>query len=467
MYKEKVCLLCKKYFTPESPNQKYCVNCKDEGRRIADRKRDKIRSRKKNNYKEYDRTCKICGIKFKTCYKKKIYCGSEECEKERKFLNYEKVKYEVYSKRKYKRILNRIKINSIKIIEMTDFINNTNYKVLYYNTDYGVGSHNLIFTLLCPNGHEWETTFHNFKDNNNRCFYCYLKNNYTSRLEKLIRDFLESNYPDLEVIYNDRKQISPKELDFYFPKHKVAVEVCGLYWHSEIAQDTPRNYHYQKMMLCFNKGIRLITIFEDELNNNFDIVISRMLQALGVQKKRIYARKCIVKEIDTTIANIFFKHCHIQGSSTALKIWGLFYKDKLVSVCSVGKVIRKHTSTDGTLELKRFCTLPYTSVIGGVSKLFKKVKQFAVNNGYTLIKSYCDMRYANIFNPIYEFLGFELSGMTKYTPHYIKNGVRYRNFSLRKSPSERLTGKTEFELRKSQGYDRIWDCGHRTYVYDL
>lgn len=27
--------------------------------------------------------------------------------------------------------------------------------------------------------------------------------------------------------------------------------------------------------------------------------------------------------------------------------------------------------------------------------------------------------------------------------------------------------ETEFELRKDQGYDRIWDTGHVTYVYTL
>ena len=77
------------------------------------------------------------------------------------------------------------------------------------------------------------------------------------------------------------------------------------------------------------------------------------------------------------------------------------------------------------------------------------------------------MRYGNIFKPVYEVLGFTLEGYTKYTPHYTKSGKRYRNISLRKTPEERLTGKTEWELRKEQGYDRIWDCGHRTYIYKI
>jgi hypothetical protein len=76
------------------------------------------------------------------------------------------------------------------------------------------------------------------------------------------------------------------------------------------------------------------------------------------------------------------------------------------------------------------------------------------------------MRYASL-TPVYEELGFELITFTKYTPHYIKDGERFRNQGLRKSVEERLTGKTEWELRKEQGYDRLWDCGHRTYVMKL
>lgn len=54
VYKEKQCLLCKLNYVPTSPKQKYCDVCKDEGRRIADRVRDKKRSRKNNNYIEYE-----------------------------------------------------------------------------------------------------------------------------------------------------------------------------------------------------------------------------------------------------------------------------------------------------------------------------------------------------------------------------------------------------------------------------
>ena len=117
--------------------------------------------------------------------------------------------------------------------------------------------------------------------------------------------------------------------------------------------------------------------------------------------------------------------------------------------------------------MKRFACLPGISVVGGASKLFKHALKYLKSGGFEYVKSYCDMRFANIFNPVYEKLGFTLQTYTKYTPHYVKGQKRYRNQGLRKTPEERLTGKTEWGLRREQGYDRLFDCGHRTYIYEI
>lgn len=65
---------------------------------------------------------------------------------------------------------------------------------------------------------------------------------------------------------------------------------------------------------------------------------------------------------------------------------------------------------------------------------------------------------------LYEQLGFKLAGTTKYSPHYIKQGKRYRNQTLQKPRECKLTEK---QYRLSQGYTIIYDCGHQTWVYDL
>lgn len=495
IYKDKCCGVCGQIFSPTNPNQKYCVICKDKGRKIVDRVRDRNRSRKRNIYKEYTRNCLCCDVEFKTYYKKKIYCGAEDCDKyriskknkisqSRRNNEFESKRYRDYYKRneelcRYRKALKQRKLNTeLGEYKPRGFFKHTINYVQEYVSKFGYTllskeyiSNRSKIVLRCPEGHEWATTFHNFRDNGgvkgNRCLYCYLQNNYTSRPEQKVLDYFLDNYPDMEVIHNDRKQISPLEIDIYFPNNKLGVEVCGLYWHSEISGNKSRKYHYNKMVRCLDKDIRLITVFEDEIRDKFEIVISRILTALGLLDNRIYARKCEVKGLIISESNSFFEDNHVQGRSVAKKAWGLFYEDELVAACSIGKVGRKHAGGEDVIELKRFCSKIGYSVVGGFSKLFKVVLSYCSSNKILVLKSYCDMRYANIFNTVYEKVGFKLNNFTKYTPHYIKSGKRYRNISLRKTPAERLTGKTEFELRMAQGYDRIWDCGHRTYVYEI
>lgn len=467
MYKNKTCKMkeCNNVFVPTSGSQKYCDNCKNIAKKERERLQWRDKSRKLGGYKEHHRKCKFCEKEFSTYYKRKITCGSEECENKRKRQNAIEIDKVRSKNRSIKAKIERQKIIAERLRYIKYYVEKINYNLvsaIKYKT-----SHNSRLGLMCPNGHKWVSTFHNFKDNKNRCAICYNQNNYVSKPEQIIRDFLETSLPDINVMYNDRSLIGPKELDFYFPEHHLAIEVCGLYWHGEVSAGKSRKYHYNKMQDCSKKNVRLITIFEDEIINNKDIVLSRIRQALEIQDRRIFARKCDIKEIDSKTANLFFVNNHIQGRSTAVVRYGLFFNDEMVCVGSLGKTLRKHTARPTTIELKRFCTLSGTHVIGGVGKIFKQMKIFAKENGYTEIRSYCDMRYANIFNTVYELLGFNLSSYTKYTPHYFKGQKRYRNYSLRKTPEERKTGNTEWELRKEQGYDRIWDCGHRTYTYEV
>lgn len=489
MYKEKTCALCLAIFKPTSPKQKYCENCRLEGSKITARVRDLKRNRKKNNYVLQTKTCKSCGIEFSTYYTKKEYCGAEECEKVRLYIKNQKIhlkrskealktkglKY--YKENKERCCLKKAEQYREKHPNAKSYISGKPYRLEYdYVKEYVESKgykflseeyvNNRVEILLeCEKEHRWLTTFHNFKDGGARCFYCYINNNYTSKPEKRVREFFENNYSELTVVYNDRKQIYPKELDFYFPDHKIAVEICGLHWHSERSGKKDRDYHYNKTIKCFEKGIRLITVFEDELINSFDVVMSYIVQALSITKEKIFAIKCKLKEISFHEANSFFGKFHIQGKSSILKAWGLYYNDVLVCACGVGNFVRKYSVCIDSIELKRFCTLPYIVVVGGVSKLFSAVRKYTKEQGFKEIKLCCDMRYTDIFNPAYELLNFKLETEVKYSPYYIKGAVRYRHTSLIKTSEELLTDEAESDLKKEQNYDRIWDCGYRTYSY--
>ena len=82
----------------------------------------------------------------------------------------------------------------------------------------------------------------------------------TSFLEQFILLSFRKAIGDGNVLSRDKKAIG-KELDIYIPTLKLAIEPGSWFWHkSKIENDKA------KRNLCVNKGIRLITIY-DNYNN--------------------------------------------------------------------------------------------------------------------------------------------------------------------------------------------------------
>jgi hypothetical protein len=104
-------------------------------------------------------------------------------------------------------------------------------------------------------------------------------------------------------------------------------------------------------------------------------------------------------------------------------------------------------------------------VVGGASKLFKALAIWAINHGYYEIVSWSDNRWSE--GNVYDKMGFFLEEELPPDYSYVKGDNRYSKQSLKKTSAEKLTGKTESQLRREQGYDRIWDCGKKRWVYRL
>ncbi len=90
----------------------------------------------------------------------------------------------------------------------------------------------------------------------------YLDNNgHSSQAENKLMSIIKHYYSG-KVIHGDNKTLAPLELDFYIPDLKIAIEYNGSYWHS--IKFKPLDYHFNKSMLCLEKGIRLIHFYEFE-----------------------------------------------------------------------------------------------------------------------------------------------------------------------------------------------------------
>jgi len=329
---------------------------------------------------------------------------------------------------------------------------NENYILL--SNEYFNASSKLDY--ICPNGHIGSISWLNWYQGN-RCSKC---SSLISKNEKnmflYIKKFLGDN-----ILENDRTLITPYELDILIPDKKIAIEYCGLHWHSEL-RGKDRRYHLNKLNMCTDRGYRLITIFEDEFVNNKDVVLSRIKNVLNIcdDINVVYARKCVVKEITAKEAREFCENNHLQGYTGCSIKLGAFYNNSLVSIMTFSKPsISKGQKNNvcSVLELSRFCSKKNYRVIGIASKLFSYFKK---NYDWQKVFSYADRRWSD--GNLYDSLGFKLIHNTRPNYWYTKGLKRIHRFSLRKQKTD-PQDTTEWELRKSQGWNRIWDCGNLKY----
>lgn len=285
-------------------------------------------------------------------------------------------------------------------------------------------------------------------------------------MKEYITSIIGNNFKE-----NDREKIKPHELDFYIEDKNVAIELNGNYYHSEISGNKDKKYHISKTEKCNRNGVNLIHVFEDEWLLKNDIVKSRLKNILNVTDNKIFARKCVVREITSKEKTNFMKINHIQGDCVDKIRVGLFYKEELVSVMTFGKprlalgIRGDKKDKKGQYELIRFCSSLNTSVVGGFGKMLKYfVKTYSPNR----IITYADCRWSGIDykKTVYFNNGFDFVKRTTPSYYYMKTNnylERKHRFSLNKIKLLEMYGgdknKTGQELAIENGYDRIWDCG--------
>jgi very-short-patch-repair endonuclease len=296
------------------------------------------------------------------------------------------------------------------------------------------------------------------------CDYCHPEK--ITSVEKEIYEFLQSvTDKDTLIIRRDRTVLNGKELDFYIPSNKLAIEMNGLYWHSEHGGGIHKNYHLNKTKSCACHGISLLHVFENEWLDNSDIVKSIVKTTLGKFDKRIYARDCEVVVVDNVEKNSFLNKNHLQGEDKSTIKLGLKNEGELVSVMTFRRTSRFEKNIEW--ELTRFCNRLNTSVVGGASKLFQ---HFLKENKPKMVVSYCDRRFFS--GRVYGNLGFKFVKHTSPGYHIIVNkykGLRHRmgfqKYKLSKVLNNFDPSKIEWDNLVNNGLDRIWDCGHSKWIF--
>ena len=168
---------------------------------------------------------------------------------------------------------------------------------------------------LCSKGHSWLCPIGNRTGSHSGCPHC--ASNGTSNLEKEIIAFIKSVIPNENINVRDRQLLLSihREVDVYIPSLQIAVEFNGLYWHSKQAGKDD-NYHYDKWIACKDKGVRLITIWEDDWRDKPDAVKSFLLSVLkpeGNTGKKNSIVKVNSKDAKSFINNNCLSSCIVSS----------------------------------------------------------------------------------------------------------------------------------------------------------
>ena len=291
---------------------------------------------------------------------------------------------------------------------------------------------------------------------NPRVIFCpHCDHSQSSCGEKEILQFVKSL--GFDCVANERNILDGKELDVYIPEKKIAFEYDGNYWHNSSFKD--KNYHQKKTLECKERGIRLIHIFEYEWETKRDKLENLIKSALGMFEKRIYARNCEVKEIDSETYKDFLDEYHIQDSINSPIRYGLFDEDELVSVIGFGKSRFKKDE----IELHRYCVKNGYSIIGGFSKLIK-------HSGIKNFISFVDL--AHFSGEGYKKLGFKEIEITKPNYVYVKEKEVLTRIVCQKHKLVKVLGEnfdeklSETENMVLNGWNKIYDCGNLKMCYN-
>jgi hypothetical protein len=238
------------------------------------------------------------------------------------------------------------------------------------------------------------------------------------------------------------------ELDFVIPDKNIGIEYHGLKWHTEAKKG--KDAHLNKLTMAKTVNLKLIQVFEHEWRDRNFQVKSFLTSKLGLNKERVFARKCELKEVSKKEAIDFLNKNHIQGSGKFDIAFGLYYSNELTMLVAFGK---HHRGGSGVV-LTRCVSKFNTTVVGGLSRLCKHAK--AVHGSFI---TWVDLRWsdgsswiANNWNPE-EILKPDYFYYNENTKKIVSKQSR------RKSKCPPPAGLTEKQFAEIQGFMRVYDAG--------
>lgn len=308
---------------------------------------------------------------------------------------------------------------------------------------------NLI--VRCKNNHIFKRPYKKIFKGNFFCDKCYFENEH---FKNDVKQYLPKN-----TICNEWYENGKDEVDFIIPDKKIAIQCSNDTYYSE-NNNKYKTVGVNRYKQYKEQGIDLINIYKSSWEAKKEVWVSILQNKFG-NSKRIFARKCEIKEVSKLEEKEFLTKNHLQNFIGSTVAYGLYYNNELLCLMTFGKP-RFNYRFDW--ELIRLCSKIGISVIGGPSKLFKHF----LNNHTGNIMSYYDLLYSN--GNVYKQLGFKFSHYSLPGYWYYKDGVRSNRQTFMK---HKLKDKLKFfdpSLTESEncfvcGYYKVWDIGQGIYAY--
>jgi len=283
-----------------------------------------------------------------------------------------------------------------------------------------------------------------------------------------VYDFLKEIYEG-SIVSNTRSVIPNLEIDLYLPDQHLAIEYDGLKFHSTgynyngdmVVVD--KYYHLDKTILCEERGIQLLHIFDIEWMSNkrhiWKAMIRRLLNKVTVIDSDVCRVITDIKDIEQ-----FLNENHIQGYAVSKYNYGLIYDNQLIAVMCFNE---SNTKT-ADYELVRYCELCDYTVSGGAQKL---LEAFRVTHSGTIV-SYENRRWGQ--GRLLQELSFQRQVTYEPEYYYFKTNDYMKLYTRHGFKKERLKGRKDFIYDESlsekenmfnNGYMLVYDCG--SFEYDL
>jgi len=312
--------------------------------------------------------------------------------------------------------------------------------------------------LRCSKGHAFASDWLHLQAGHG-CPSCF---SLISKQHKEIAEYVRS----LGVGCEDNvRNVIDGELDVYIPTKRLAIELDGLYWHSENRKPDIKSRNRAKLVSCRKHKVSLLVVYEDEWKSlaKRKIVQAMIRSRIGVFDRKLRASSLDLRTVAVKDRRNFFEASHIDGDVPSKSAFGLFFENKLVCCLSL-----RWNTKYGCLEIARFATLPGTTVHGGLGRLLKKVEGRLI--------TYSNNRVGD--GKAYAACGFALADKEEHQSYwYTDFKERVWRFRCRRvsEPSVLLLYPSESEqalngvfsyLFKSKRRDvfKIWDYGHRLWV---